>query len=443
MSTELAYQQTAESLPDRRQSSRRYDDRRLLQRERELEAARRICEALSQHVDIDKLVEQALGAALEVVGAEAGSVLLADPETKQLVFRHSIGANPVPIGTVIDWDAGIAGSVFKSERALIVADVKGDDRHFPFIDQLTGYTTRDMITLPLKRWEGEPIGVLEVLNKRDGRLNNDDIAMLTIVSALTATMIEQARLFQEAKLAEVVRLLGDIGHDIKNLLMPVVCGAGILQTQVNDLVGSVKHIDPSKAQASQEFCDEVVEMLLDDTKRIDDRVREIADCVKGLSTPPKFAPCRVADVVENVLKPLRFVAEQKGVLIQADGLESLPVLLADGRRLYNAFYNLVNNAIPEVPPGGSITVRGQLEPATSTVLLSVVDTGRGMSPDIRDSLFTARAISRKVGGTGLGTKIVKDVVDAHGGQITVDSSEGVGTTFHIRLPLHPHQAAPL
>ncbi|MEK7268342.1 MAG: ATP-binding protein, partial [Nitrospirota bacterium] len=112
----------------------------------------------------------------------------------------------------------------------------------------------------------------------------------------------------------------------------------------------------------------------------------------------------------------------------------------DERRLYIVFYNLVNNAVSEMPSGGSITVRGRTERAAGVVLLSVADTGRGMPPEVRDSLFTARAISRKLGGTGLGTKIVKDVVDSHGGQITVESEEGVGTTFHIRLPLHPPQA---
>jgi signal transduction histidine kinase len=71
------------------------------------------------------------------------------------------------------------------------------------------------------------------------------------------------------------------------------------------------------------------------------------------------------------------------------------------------------------------------------VVLAVADTGRGMPPEVRNSLFTARAISRKPGGTGLGTKIVKDVVDAHGGEITVESKEGVGTIFTMRLPIEP------
>ena len=76
-------------------------------------------------------------------------------------------------------------------------------------------------------------------------------------------------------------------------------------------------------------------------------------------------------------------------------------------------------------------------------MLSVEDTGRGMPPEVRESLFTPRAISRKAGGTGLGTKIVKDVIDVHGGRITVDSEEGVGTTVHIRLPIKPPETCQL
>ena len=60
-----------------------------------------------------------------------------------------------------------------------------------------------------------------------------------------------------------------------------------------------------------------------------------------------------------------------------------------------------------------------------------------MTPEIRDRLFTKEAISGKAGGTGLGTKIVKDVVDAHGGVITVNSEQGKGTTFTIHLSINP------
>ena len=181
----------------------------------------------------------------------------------------------------------------------------------------------------------------------------------------------------------------------------------------------------------------ILGMLRNAARRIQDRVKEIADCVKGLSCPPRFEKCRLISVSQNVLDTLRLVAEEKRISLRCEGLETLPLILADEQRLYNALYNLINNAIAEVSPGGSITIRGHVAPEPDFIIISVIDTGRGMPPEIRDSLFTGRAISRKPGGTGLGTKIIKDVVDAHGGQISVDSVEGVGTTFHLRLPLRP------
>ncbi len=421
---------------DRRRAPRRQQDRRLLQRERELEAARLICQALSQHVNVDELVENALRIALEVVNAEAGSVLLADDKTKQLVFRYVIGEKAEQLrGTAIPWDKGVAGAVFQSGEPAIISDVGRDTRHFSAIDNSTGFKTLDMITIPLKRWEGGPIGVLQVLNKREGQLNKDDIAILTIVSALAAQAVEQARLFESAKLAEVARLLGDIGHDIKNLLTPVITGAEFLQTELNKLFGSLVAMGISGTQASQDLCNRVIGLLQDAARRIQDRVKEIGDCVKGLSTPPEFAPCRVAGVVDDVIKTLHVLAEEKHVLLHANGLDALPSISADERRLFNAFYNLIHNAIAAMPRGGSITVKGNVDQAHGLLHLAVADNGPGMPADIRDTLFTGRAKSNKVGGTGLGTKIVKDVVDAHGGQITVESKEDVGTTIHIRLPL--------
>jgi signal transduction histidine kinase len=133
------------------------------------------------------------------------------------------------------------------------------------------------------------------------------------------------------------------------------------------------------------------------------------------------------------------VAEQKGITLRLEGLDALPTIVADERRLYNLFFNLINNAIPETPPGGSITVRGHLDQDTGGIALAVADTGRGMPPEIRDRLFSAKAVSTKKGGTGLGTKIVKDVVDVHKGKIWVESEPGVGTTFHLRFPLDPRR----
>jgi signal transduction histidine kinase len=176
-------------------------------------------------------------------------------------------------------------------------------------------------------------------------------------------------------------------------------------------------------------------MVANNAKRIQERVKEIADCVKGLTSPPRFAPCKLHHVVASVFDTLKLVAQEKGISLHHEGIVELPEMQADECRLFNAFYNLVNNAISEIPAGGSITIKGQIEEMGKRVHVSVIDTGRGMPAEIRDTLFTPRVISRKQGGTGLGTKIVKDVIEAHSGVIAVESEMNVGTIFHIHLPI--------
>lgn len=251
-----------------------------------------------------------------------------------------------------------------------------------------------------------------------------------------------AKLLEEAKLAEVSRVLGDVGHDIKNMLMPVLNGTKLLEEELQEIFPLVQAAAPKRIDASQNFTREVLDMIVNNARRIQDRVREIADAVKGATSPLRFAPCRTAAVVEGVYETLRLFATEKGVSLRAEGLDMLPAIEADERRLFNAIYNLVNNAIPEVPKGGTVTIRGKVLPGEGSVEISVTDTGRGMPPEIRDSLFTRQAISRKAGGTGLGTKIVKDAIDAHGGTISVTSAEGVGTTFQIILPVTRARVSP-
>jgi signal transduction histidine kinase len=176
-----------------------------LQRERELAAVQRISEALSQRMKLQDLIEQALRTTLDVLNAENGSLLLADHDRERLVFCHSIGDKPVPLGTVIPWTRGIAGAVFQSRKAEIVSDAQKDPRHLAEIDLMCGSVTRDMITIPLKKWEGDPIGVVQVMNKRHGQLDEQDVGILTIICALSAMAIEQARLFELTKRAELAQ----------------------------------------------------------------------------------------------------------------------------------------------------------------------------------------------------------------------------------------------
>lgn len=420
---------------ERRRTPRRTADLDFTRGNRELETTLLISRALSLHSTLEDLVAQTLDTALEAVDAECGSILIADPASHQLVNYRSVGAKPVQPGLAIPWYQGMAGAVFKSAQHAIIVDVENDTRLPDKIDKATGSVIRNMVVLPLKRWQGEPIGVIEILNTRNHRITDDDIAVLTIISSLATPVIEEARLFEATKLAQVAQLAGDMSHDIKNLLMPVLCGAEVLKDELDELFGRLSDRDSPQSEKSRALCHEVLDMVQEDVRRISDRVRELADCVKGMSAPPTFAPCQVANVVLSVFGTLDLMAKKQGVTLSCEGLDGLPPIEADEQRLFNAFYNLVNNAIPEVSSGGSITIVGKV-PQTADVLdIYVTDTGRGMPPEIRDSLFTAHALSRKPGGTGLGTKIVKDVVDAHKGHINVESTVGSGTTFRMILPL--------
>ena len=247
-------------------------------------------------------------------------------------------------------------------------------------------------------------------------------------------MAEQ--LLEETKLAEVGRIVGDIGHDMKNMLMPVLNGAKLVEEELEEHFAKITGMPIKEVEASKDFTKEALNMVMNNARRIQERVREIADTVKGITSPLRLASCQVAEVVEEVFLSMKLYATEKGVSLHARGLDSLPLIHADTNRLFNALYNLINNAIPETPAGGSVTVVGSLGPEAKTVVIRVIDTGGGMPPDIRDRLFTKGAISGKPGGTGLGTRIVKDVVVAHGGTITVDSEQGKGTTFTMELPIH-------
>jgi signal transduction histidine kinase len=420
---------------DRRRAPRRTVDLRVIHGNKELETALLISQALSRQCTLEELVVQTLDTALQAIDAESGSIFIADAASQQLINYRSVGDKPLPPGSAVPWNHGIAGAVFKSAQHAVIVDAENDPSLPERIDKSTGSVIKNLVIVPLKRWQGEPIGVIEVLNKRCRPIDDDDVAVLTMISSLATPAIEEARLFEAKKLAEVAQMAGDMSHDIKNLLMPVLCGAELLKEELEELYEKWSIRKTPRSEKSRALCHEVLTMVEEDVRRISDRVRELADCVKGMTSPPRFALCRIASVVEAVLKTLDLMAKRKGVALSCKGLDGLPTLEADEQRLYNAFYNLVNNAISETSSGGEITIFGEAAQTADVLDISVADTGRGMPPEIRDSLFTARAISRKTGGTGLGTKIVKDVVDAHKGHINVESTVGVGTTFRLILPI--------
>jgi signal transduction histidine kinase len=348
---------------------------------------------------------------------------------------------------------GLTGRVWASGKPIWIPDIVTDP-NFRRAQMAARAGLHGAFGFPVCKGK-ELYGVMEFFSPESREPDQNVIDMVADIGIKLGLFVDrkrteeelhrtEARLLEEQRLAEVARVLGDIGHDLKNMLMPIVSGAELLEEELSECFSKLPQPAVSAIKSSRDLTHELIEMIRQGAGRIHERVKEIADSVKGLTRAPQFAPCRIADIVSSVYATLRILADERRVTLRAEELDTLPVIRADESRLFNAIYNLVNNAVPEVPSGGSVTVEGRTHSSGKKIMLSVRDTGKGMSPEVRDSLFTYQAISRKIGGTGLGTKIVKDVVDAHGGSITVESTEGVGTAFHITLSVDgPSSNAPV
>ncbi len=411
-------------------------ERQLALARRQLEAVQRISAALYSVTDTDTLLRQALDAAMEVVEADAGSILLYNPDQNTLIFRHAVG--PVAatlLGTSLDLSLGkgIAGEVFRTEQGRITPDVEADADHVGTVDARTGYRTHSLMTIPLHARQGSALGVIQFVNKRSGDFDAGDMAVSEIAGSLVAMSLQNALLAREANVAAVARSVGEISHDIGNMLTHVLPYVETLEGCIED----VRDGKPGSLDTLESFYGEVRDNVADGVQQVLNRTREIASALKGEVAPLDFKLARPFDTAQRVVQSLSGVAERTGIDLRVAGDSKLEAVL-DSHRLYNALFNLVNNALHETPEGGSVTITVTADPNPDYYSVSVADTGKGMPEELQRKLFTDAVYSTKAGGTGLGTRIVRRIVEQHGGSPSVSSVRGEGTTILLRLPKMPH-----
>jgi len=148
----------------------------------------------------------------------------------------------------------------------------------------------------------------------------------------------------------------------------------------------------------------------------------------------RVAPLSIIDAVVDVH---RAAAEQASVTLRSEVLPSLPEVFADPDRLHLVFSNLVTNAIRHSPAGGEIVVRAT--ESAAFVRFDIVDQGPGIPREHQRALFEKffRVPGSPEGGSGLGLFISKGLVQAHGGDIGIDSAAGSGATFWFTIPVAP------
>jgi signal transduction histidine kinase len=151
------------------------------------------------------------------------------------------------------------------------------------------------------------------------------------------------------------------------------------------------------------------------------------------------------DLVWDVVSRVQGAARAKGITLDARLPDTPLTVTGDDQRLAQIFLNLLSNAMQHTPPDGQITVSARRVEANGEheVHVAVQDTGEGIPaedlPHIFERFYRAdRARSRDTGGSGLGLSIIRSLIEAHGGRIWVESTEGEGCTFTFTLPLNPH-----
>ena len=177
------------------------------QRERELTALNKIGRTVTSTLTLDEVLTNLRREVRNAIGAQVCSVALIDPISGELVFRQA--DDPFGhelIGYRLPPKQGIAGLVAHTGESILVPDVRADPRFFSGVDEVTGFTTREIICAPLVA-QDRTIGVIEILNKQQGAFTTDDVRLIESVAAQIASALENARLHEatQHELTERIR----------------------------------------------------------------------------------------------------------------------------------------------------------------------------------------------------------------------------------------------
>lgn len=418
---------------------------------RELSAIYQVGQRLQQLQPPIALAQEAIRALSEVIGYEHGSVMLLDSETGVLetvaliekgMDAPSLEAEMEPVRAFdIRLGRGITGWVAEHGESLRVDDVRTDPR---YIGVREGMMSE--LCVPMKVGD-RVIGVINVESVRPAAYSESDQRLLETVAAQLAVAIHNARLYEdlqrayeqlklsqdEAMRAERLRALGQmasgIAHDFNNVLTPVL---GYLELALeHPAMPDGARADVERARRGALAASSIVARL-----REFYRPRDAAE---------PFGPVDLNRVIREAVdltRPRwRDIPQEQGIVIDTRlDLGPSPRVQGDPAALRDLLTNLIANAVDAMPNGGSITIRTETE--GEHVLLSVADTGVGMSEEVRRRAFEPFFSTKGSQGTGLGLSICYGIVQRHGGTIDLRSEQGKGTTVLVRLPISA-EALPL
>ena len=219
--------------------------------------------------------------------------------------------------------------------------------------------------------------------------------------------------------ATLGRLAAGLSHEIRNPL-------GALFLHIDLLEEELREPSPESPTVIPQTFGEIRTALT----RLDELVQDYLSLVRvGVA---QLVPGDLSAVVTECAQEMTAALAAHGITLQLDAVDQLGRVPLHANTFRRVLVNLLDNARDAMPQGGTITLRGRRQ--GTTVQLAVEDTGLGIPPEHARQIFEPLHTT-KPGGTGLGLYIVQEVLAAHGGQITVQSTVGAGTTFTLTLPV--------
>jgi len=372
---------------------------------------------LSSTLNLQDLLSKIVNLATELTNTEASSILLLDRKTKTLYFEAATGVRVDSIQKIpVPLEGSIAGRIVQEGRPIIVEDVRADPNFYGLVDTVTHFQTRSILGVPLKV-KDTIIGVLEVLNKRGGEpFDEEDVKLLEILAAQAAVAIENARLFQQSD------FISDLVHE--------------LRTPLTSIIGYAKLMLEHKLEPATER--RFLETIHREATRLSGLINDFLDLVRLESGRVKITkkPVQIRQLLEECIAIMRPQAEPRKIKIKLSTPPGPFYIPADEDRLRRVILNLLSNAIKFNRDEGLVEVKAEL--VGKELRISVSDTGIGILPEelphIFEKFYRGRA-EEEVSGSGLGLSIAKQIVEAHGGKIWVESTPGQGSTFTFTLPV--------
>jgi len=399
--------------------------------QRRLEVMAKISASLASTLDLAPLLEVVVENIMQVIPADAGFVMLVDRATGDFVpkaIRRRAGISEDPHITV---SRHILEHAINERAAIMTADAMADER-FEDLDSVHDLQIRSAICAPLLHGE-EALGTIFLeSHSATGAFTQQDLELLMTIAGQAATAIENARLYTDLRqtfdslqaaheqllrserLSTVGALSASIAHDMANIVTPL---KPLLKLVVRN----------------QEVESEAYESL----NRQMDRLIALLERIMSFSRTSvlDLQPVQVNDILPKTMALIRSEIHHRGVEVLMDPDESLPLVMADASQLDRVFLNIMLNALQAMEESDERVMTVKTERDGEEVAVSFTDTGPGISEANQERLFEPLFTTKQT-GTGLGLHSCKRIIEEeHGGTIEVDSLEGIGATFTVRLPV--------